>query len=465
MRQFASWMYRSFAVPSTVVGLFLVAATSLTAQDASKTRTVAENRVSNCGDAVSDALGQNGNGMPCWSDIRTVDHWNTISLSRSMEVGSDSTVTIPGAAVRGFSYTVGALSGLDYVAGTHAQAYAGQGAFAAFVRMPKWQMTLEDGGAGADYQLSGAHFAGLNRGAVRFSGTPATRWAWQGGLTNSYGNDVLRTLGPLDYRKVGNIKEGTAEAPVADVVAYGTHSGNLVDEQEDVKLDYQGSRRSSLGFSVGHTLRHFDDDNATVQTERGRAELLHSLSQGTALGLFAGVSRQTGGADCSLAGLGAVGLVQWSDRASVSLSGALDGASQSCGKRVQGTGDLAVYMRAAPRTDVFLAANRDLSGGVVEHAVLLNSASAGVRQRFTSGASLRLTGAAVHFNDLLTNAPHTGSFAEADGIFPLGRTLLEETAYRHYQVSGLPVTDNRNVLTFTLWWSPKRNEPVLTAHR
>jgi hypothetical protein len=428
--------------------------------------TVAEDRISNCGDALSEALEQSATGMPCWSDIRAVDHWNTLNLGSGMTVRGNTPVNIPGSNAAGFSYTAGSIDGFLFQSPANAQTYGGIGAFSGFLRMRKWQLTFEDGGAGLDFRLLGNNrFVGMNRGAFRASGQLAERWLWQAGATNTYGNDVLRTAGPLDYRKIGGTKSGSLEAPVADVVAYGLHSGNLVDEQEDAKADFQESRRTSLGISAAHTFRHYEDDGGTIETERIRTEALHSLSQNAALGLFAAASRQAGPARCSLAGLGAVGLLQWGSHASISASGALDGASNDCGKKVQSTGDFSLYLRTAPRTDLFLSGNRDLSGGVVEQAILLNSASAGIRQRIGSGASIRLTGAAVHFNDVGTNLAHTGTFAEADALFPLGRTLLYEAAYRHFQISSLPVTDNRNVLTFSLWWSPKRTEPVLTAHR
>lgn len=442
------------------------APTMVASNGSGSVQNVAENVVSNCGDAVSDALGQTGSGMPCWSDIRTVDHWNTLNLGREMNVSGDQSLRLPGTAPSEFTYTLGALSGLVYQDPANAQGYTGVGAVSGFVRQRKWQMMFEDGGSLGDFHIaSDDTFVGLNRAALRATGSVATRWSWQGSATNTYGNDVLRTLGPLDYRRVGDSQAGSAEAPVVDVVAYGLHSGNLTDQQEDFKLDDQESRRTSLGFSVAHTFRHYEDDRFTGETYRARAEALHSLSQNAALGIFATANRQSGIARCSLAGLGAVGLAQWGSRTSVSLSGSLDGASNTCGKRVQSLGDLAVYMRAAPKTDFFITANRDLSGGIVEQAVLLNSASAGIQQTYRSGATLRLSGAAIHYNDIITNVPHTGSFAEADAVLPLGRTLLEETSYRHYQISSLPIQDNRNVLTFTVWWSPKRTEPELVAHR
>ena len=90
--------------------------------------------VSNCGNAVSDALGQTGSGMPCWSDIRTVDHWNTLNLGREMNVSGDQSLRLPGTAPSEFTYTLGALSGLVYQDPANAQGYTGIGAV--LVRSP-----------------------------------------------------------------------------------------------------------------------------------------------------------------------------------------------------------------------------------------------------------------------------------------------------------------------------------------
>ena len=102
---------------------------------------------------------------------------------------------------------------------------------------------------------------------------------------------------------------------------------------------------------------------------------------------------------------------------------------------------------------------------MVENLALLDSAGGGIRHQFARDTSLRLSGAAIYGTDPRTNVTYNGVFTEAAMSYPLGAGFLQETAYRHYQVSKIPGGDNRNVVTFTLWWSPKKNSQSLQARR
>jgi hypothetical protein len=412
-----------------------------------------------CGDILSDALQQDGAGTPCWADIRTVDHWNTMRLADGPTVqGGPGFLPADNESPTGFSFAVGGLGGILFTQGNNSSAYAGAGALSGFVQRRRWELMYEDGGALGNYQLRGSNLAGLNRAAVRANGQLTSRWLWQGSATNAYGTDRLRLLAPLDFRTVG-----ATEAPVAETVAYGLHAGTLVDQQEDFKIRTAESRRSNWDFALAHTLRHYSDDGVTVQTVRGRADYLHATSRNSALGFLAGAADQTGPASCTLGGAGLIGLMQWGTRASISVSGSANGASSECGKRVQFTGDASLYLRAGDRDDLYLTGNRDLSGGVVENIALLDSAGGGIRHQFTRDVSLRLSGAAIYGTDARTKVDYNGTFAEASMSYPLGGGFLQETSYRHYQISKIPGGDNRGVLTFTLWWSPKKNRQTLQA--
>lgn len=414
-----------------------------------------------CGDILSAALQQDGSETPCWADIRTVDHWNTMNLANGPTVkGGPGFLPAQNEAPAAFSFAIGGLGGLLYSRSVDSSAYAGAGALSGFVQRHRWELMYEDGGAVANYQLDGSNLVGLNRAALRANGQLSTRWLWQGSATNAYGNDTLRLFAPLDYRTVGN-----TEAPVAETVAYGLHAGNLVDQQEDFKVRSAESRRSNWDFAVAHTFRHYADDGVDVQTVRGRGQYIYATSRSSALGFTLGAAHQTGPSECTLGGAGLLGLMQWGSRVSLNLSGNANGASSTCGKSVQFTGDASLYIRASSHDDLYLTGNRDLSGGIVENLALLDSAGAGIRHQFTRNTSLRLSGAAIYGTDPRTNVAYNGDFAEAAVIYPLGAGFLQETSYRHYQVSKIPGGDNRNLVTFTLWWSPRRNQQTNLSRR
>ncbi len=420
-----------------------------------------------CGDILSAALQQDGNDTPCWADIRTVDHWNTMRLASGATVqGGPGFLPTGEEAPSGLTFAVGGLGGLLFnngsasPSGGNSSAFGGAGALSGFVQRRRWELMYEDGGAGGNFMLDASHLVGLNRGALRANGEVNSRWLWQGSVTNAYGNDTFRLFAPLDFRTVGN-----TEAPVTDTVAYGLHTGNLVDQQEDFKIRSAESRRTNWDFAAAHTLRYYSDDGVNVQTIRGRADYMHATTRDTAIGFIAGGAHQTGPRDCTLGGAGALGLLQWGSRASLSVSGSANGASSSCGKSIQFTGDASLYVRAGVRNDLYFTGNRDLSDGVVEQLALLDSAGAGIRHQFSRNTSLRLSGAAIYGNDPKTKIAYNGSFFEASMSYPLGGGFLQETAYRHYEVSKIPGGDDRSVVTFTLWWSPKRNQQTLHARK
>ncbi len=411
-----------------------------------------------CGDALSAALQQNAPGVPCWSNVRTVDHWNSSSLPAGLAMSGNNSFVVPHDGPSSFHYTLGGMSAFSFPDGNEGKVYGAQGAASGLIERRRWQMMLEDGGALGDLQLGGASFAGLNRAAARATGEVNTRWSWQGSATNTFGTDALRTVAPLDYRIIGQ-----TEAPAADTVSYGLHRGNALDQEEGAKIRYADSPRTRWDLSAAHVYRHYSDDGFGVQTARARLEYLHSLTRETAFGIYGDGANQTSPLACSLGGGGARLLSEWGPRASINVSGGINGASAACGKSVQFTGDAALYLRANDHNDLYFSADRGLGDGAIEKTTFLDTASVGVRHAFNRNASLSLSGVGLYGTSPVTRQSYHGSFAEINLHYPIGLGFSQESAIRHYSVSGLPAQEVRTAAVFTLWWSPKHSHEVTLA--
>jgi len=425
--------------------------------------------LSDCGDALADALQQDSVQRPCWANIRPADHANPINLAEGGAIGGNRTFGgEEGERVPAFTFALAATAGTNFATGTNGQAYGGLGAFSGLVARRRWQFMLEDGGGLGDFQLNsvdGANRVYLNRAAVRGLGELSARWSWQASAANTYGNDTFRTFAPLDYTTVGNV-----EAPVPDTVAFGLHSGNMTHEQEDGNLRYESSRRTNWNISAAHTLQYFSDDGVTVQTVGGRAAYVHSVSRNVAFGVYGNGAHQTGTFNCSLGGAGLQGLLQWGDRGSVNVSGGMSGASAACGKSPQFLGDAALYVPLKAHTDFYVTASRALSAGIVEQTALLNTFGAGVKYAFTPRSSIRLTGAALYGLDPRTNHSYQGNFSELAVAYRLGPWFYQDIAVRHYEVHGGPalglpasaqISDRQSLVAVTFWWSPNQRQPTL----
>jgi hypothetical protein len=405
-----------------------------------------------CDDGVSAALQQDAPNMPCWANIRTVDHWNSLFIPDGVSFRASDTAQIPQDVQSSFAYTASGLSAFGLPDGDEAKVYGGLVAGDGLIEKHRWQMMIEDASGAGDYQLGGAHFAHLNRFATRATGELNEQWTWQANATNTYGTDGLRLFAPLDYRMIGQ-----AEAPAPDTISYGLHGGNLMEQAEGTKLRYASSERSHWDFSANDTYRHYWDDGFGVQTVQGRAEYLHAVTRDTAIGFYGEGADQTINLDCELGGGGARLLTQFKTGASLNVTAGVYGASASCGKQVQFQGDAALYLPLGGKTDAYFATNRGLGDGIFEHTTFLDSGSAGVRHTFHQQLSTRIAGAMLYGTDPKTNASLHGSFVDATVRYPLPLGFSQEMAIRHYALSGVGATPNRTIGVITLWWSPTKH--------
>ena len=426
--------------------------------DSDNPRTTNTEPLNSCGDSLSVALQQGTPEFPCWANIRTVERWNTAAIVSGLQPGSAATVDLPKYVPSTFKFTLGGLSGFSFPNAMPGKAYGGLGAAAGIVERRRWQFMAENGGGLAVFKVGGGDYlVGLNRAAIRATGEINPRWTWQGSATNTYGTDAARVVAPLDFRQVGE-----AGVPAADTVVYGLHSGRITTGEEGGKLRYVDSRRSYWDFSATHTYTQYNANNFLVQTARAKVEYLHALTPGMGLGVYGTGGHQTGPLDCSLGGAGLRWLAAWGTHSSLNVSSGLNGASTSCGKRVQFTGTAAFYLRFTPSTDLYLSGGRDLSDGVFEHSVFLNTGAAGVRHSFNRVVDIRASLNGIQGVDPVTKQSYHGTFIDGSLHYRMGLGFSQEIEIRQFKVAGTP-TNDRTIAVFTLWWTPSRTEEVTTA--
>jgi len=411
-------------------------------------RTTNTEPLNSCADSLSAALGQGTPEFPCWAVIRTTERWNKAAIVSGLQPGSDSNVILPKYGPSTFNFTVAGLSGFSFPDASPGKAYGGVAAAAGMLSRRRWRIMAEDGGGLADFQLGGPHLVGLNRSALRATGEITSRWTWQGSATNTYGTDATRVVAPLDFRQVGD-----AEAPAVDTVVYGLHSGRITTGEEGAKLRFDDSRRSLWDFSATHTYTQYNADNFLVQTARSRVEYLHALTPAMALGVYGNGEHQTGPLDCSLGGAGLRWVSEWGQHTSLNVTSGLSGASTSCGKRAQFIGAAALYTQLGRSTDLYLTGGRDLSDGIFEHSVFLNTGALGLRHSFHRLADTRVSLNGIQGADPKQSFHGTFVDGSLHYLMPLG--FSQELEIRHYEVAGTP-TNNRTIAVITLWWTPRR---------
>jgi hypothetical protein len=407
--------------------------------------------LSSCGDGLSIALQQGTPEFPCWANIRTVDRWNSASFGLVPSKMGKGTKVSPQDIPSSFTVTVGGLSAFSLPGDGQGKAYGGLGAMSGLIEQRRWQLMAEDAGGLADFQLQGSHFVGLNLSAVRMTGELTPRFTWQGSATNTYGTDAARQVAPIDYRMVGE-----ADVPAPDTPAYGLHGGLMTEGEEGAKLRYEVSRRSAWDFSGSHNYTKYNADSFLVHSTRARIEYLRRITQGAALGFYGSGGHQTQPLDCTLGGAGMRVLSSWGSHASLNLSGGVNGANPNCGKRVEFTGNGALYIGLTNRTDFYVIGNRDLSNGVIEHSTLLSTGGAGLRHAFGRSVALSATLNEMYGTDSHSNQTYHGSFVDGSLHSRLWLGFSQETELRRFSFSGFSAETGRTVAVVTLWWSRPR---------
>lgn len=426
--------------------------------DSDSPRTTSTAPLNSCGDALSVALQQGTPEFLCWANIRTVERWNEASVVSGLQPGSDANVELPQYAPSMFRFTAGGFGGFSLPDASPGQAYGGIGAGAMLLERRRLQFMAEDGGGLADLNVGGSqNLVGLNRGAVRVTGEVTPRWTWQGTATNTWGTDAARIVAPLDFRRVGD-----ADAPAADTVVYGLHSGRVVTGEEAAKLRYVDSRSSRWDFSASHAYTQYDADHFLVDTERGRVEYLHALDARTGIGGYAIGERQSSPLGCSLGGAGLRYVAGWGVRSGLNAAAGIAGGGASCGERGQVTGTAALYMPLRTSSDFYISAARDLSDGILEHAVFVNTGAAGIRHSVGKVADMRVSWNGLQGTDPSTKQSYHGMFEDLSLHFRIGYGFTQEFEMRHFELAGNPNND-RTISVITLWWSPGQTSEAAQA--
>ena len=421
-------------------------------------RTTSTEPLNNCSDSLSEALQQGTPEFLCWANIRTVERWDLASVISGLQPGNDTSVDLPQDAPSVFRFTTGGFSGFSFPDANPGQAYGGIGAAKMLIERRRVQFSAEAGGGLADLNAGGKQYlVGLNRAAVRLNGEVSQRWTWQGTATNTYGTDAARIVAPLDFRSIGN-----AEAPAAETVVYGLHPGRLTTGEEGAKVRYLNSRSSLWDLGFSHDYTQYDADHFLVQTERLRAEYLHAITHGDAIGGFLLGGHQSTPLDCSLVGGGLSYVNGWGNGSSLNVSGGIAGANRSCGKRAQAIGTGALYLPINNTNDLYLSAGRDLGDGILEHTVFLSTGAAGIRHYFGNVADMRISWNRLQGTNPQTRQTYQGMFGDLSMHFHIYAGFSEEAEIRHFNIANTANND-RTLAVFTLWWSPGQNSERMHA--
>lgn len=276
------------------------------------------------------------------------------------------------------------------------------------------------------------------------------------------GNNTLTELSPLPQVIVGGVpvtSPGAATAGLNQGFIWGT---DLVST-----LNWKPDQRDIFSFRAENANQQFFDldlhnNLTTLQLQYQRAFTLETTG-----GVYGLTRHETGTIDCDGVGFGLMGSTKPTARLYLQASGGPEFDTGGC-RRHQGFElHFAAVYTVRPTTWLYATANRQYSSGFVPNSTWEDDLGVGLSKQLTRRLTASLSAGYVsgYIDGFLTPAlgGYRGFYSQAQFIQRLSKSFDFEGTYRRYDQSSSGLSVHRNVVLFTLRWSPPGHDARRTA--
>ena len=228
-------------------------------------------------------------------------------------------------------------------------------------------------------------------------------------------------------------------------------------------LNWKPDRRDIFSFRAENANQQFFDLNLHDNLTTLELQYQRGLTQETFGGVYGLTRHETGTISCDSVGFGLIGSTKPTDRLYLQASGGPQFDSTGC-RRHQGFElHFAAVYRARHSTWLYAAADRQYSMGFVPNSTWEDDASVGLGKQLTRRLVLSLsTGYLSGYTGGGFLVPATtgyrGFYEQAQLIQRLSKSFTFEGTYRRYDQSAAGLATHRNLVLFTLRWSPPNHD-------
>ena len=326
-----------------------------------------------------------------------------------------------------------------------------------------WQFTrsyvvLQQASAFTHYGSSELKGQSFHRTALLATGEFSPRWGWNLEARNSIGDDQLRLISPLPQRTIGSLAVPEAESAVLGSTTgliWGTDVGGSLTFTPDEKNNFTVHLRNAY-----HSLfaANTHDNISTLRLEYGR-----QYSERLSYGVYGQSIRQTGDVLCSSSGGGVQASIKVTESSLFEAAGGPEIGSGGC-RRQQGFNlHVAAMDSLNGTTRAYVMLNREFSSGYISTGTWEDNAVAGLEKRLSRRITWDANVGYLKGTVLGRLTSYHGFFVATELRKRLTRTFTAVGTYRRFDqtVSSAPV--RRNVVLFTLLWTPTRHDAQRTA--
>ena len=349
-------------------------------------------------------------------------------------VGYDSAAIGPGSALKstGFSTYDGYLGGA--------------------LQTRKSFFVVQQDAFGNDYTASGLPGQYLFQTSLLAAGewTPGRKWHIEGNSTE--GDGALLFLSPLPSTPVGSgvgVLPASADLGLDNSFAwYPTISGGM---------SFRLTPAATMVMYAKESYREVFDNNTHDNVALARPSLQFAVSNRTSIGVYGLSTRVTGEIDCRSNGGGVELSTHFGRTGFLDAWGGPQYGSAGCIRQQGFEYHVEVAAQVSRRVDAYLIANRESGNTLVSGSDWEDNFAVGIKRHFARSVFLTLDAGYVNGIHLGSALNYQGTFGAVELRKRITSSFLISGAYRRFDNNETSPALHRNVLLFSLVFSPARH--------
>jgi hypothetical protein len=289
----------------------------------------------------------------------------------------------------------------------------------------------------------------LHLASAQVLGQITERWRWDFNASGDYGQDSIRLLAPQQTQAVGNVPGTQPNAS-----AFLPNAGKLTYLNGEAGLHYDASERDSFELQFSNAYSKYSGMQETSGIATPVLNYRRSISPTLSIMTYGQTSYYYESIHCFSSGFGA-GL-NWapSDNTSISANGGPQINSKACGKQQGFAYSAALNTRLTEQSQVYFTASRQTSATYLGPGLWQQTVAAGYQRRLGHARTMSADIGYTSSNSLQGVSSYAGTYV--DGVFNqhLGSALVASVIYRTYSGNWGATDFSRNIVLFSLSWTP-----------
>lgn len=293
----------------------------------------------------------------------------------------------------------------------------------------------------------------FNRTAMSASGVFNKFWNWSLDARNSIGDNGLQMVNPLPARMVGQF--ATSE-PVS--AAYGVETGRILSTDLAGSLNWTPDDRQTVRLSMKDSYNRRFSDDSDGNITNGRIDYMKKQSERLSYGFYGQTTHEDGFGLCNSSGGGFQIATRPTDATVAELAVGPEFDSVGCGRRQAVNVHAAFAGTLNGSTRAYITANREFSSGYVRNSTWEDNVVIGMGRKLGRGTFFSTDAGYMRGALLASLITYQGWFVTTEVRRRLSEDFNFVAGYRRFNQSVVNQAARRNVVLFTLVWSPSRHD-------